>query len=213
MAELLLLGATGLVGGAVLRLALDEAKVARVVAPTRRPLAARHPRLTNPVVDFDSLDATAPWWQVDAAICALGTTRARSPTKDAYERIETGYPLAVAERVRERGAAAFAYVSSIGASPDSRVFYLRIKGQTELRLQAMGFPSLTLVRPSGIIGQRQPRRRAEELMLGAYQIVRPILPRRWRVVTGEQVAKALLEAVLAARPGTHVLESEVLQDR
>jgi hypothetical protein len=62
-------------------------------------------------------------------------------------------------------------------------------------LQEVGFPSLTLVRPSGIIGQRQPRRRAEEFVLGAYQVARPILPKRWRVVTGEQVAKALLEVV------------------
>jgi len=211
--ELLVLGATGLVGGAVVQMALEDTRVSGIVAPTRRALSLQHPRLVSPTVAFESLDTNAHWWNVDAVISALGTTTAATPSKDDYERIETSYPLAVARLTRDCGATAFAYVSSIGASPSSRSFYLRVKGQTEGRLREVGFPSLTLVRPSGIIGQRQPRRRGEEIALGAYQIVRPILPKRWRVVTGAQVAKILLEAVLAAKEGIHIVESETIQDR
>lgn len=212
MAKLLVLGATGLVGGIVVRLALDDPRVSEVIAPTRRPLSLQHARLTNPVVNFDSLDAHAPWWRVDAGISALGTTTQITRSKVAYEKIETGYPVAVAKLVRDYGAMAFAYISAIGASPNSRWFYLRAKGQTEQQLQRVGFPSLTLLRPSGIIGPRQPPRRAEQFVLGLYQIARPLLPKRWRVVTGEQVTKALLEAVLVAKTGTHIVESENLQD-
>jgi uncharacterized protein YbjT (DUF2867 family) len=212
MADILLLGATGFVGAAVLRLALEEPRISQVVAPTRRALALQHQRLLNPIVDFDALDATAPYWKVDAVVSALGTTRGLTPSKADYERIEAGFPLRVAQLTKERGARAFAYVSSVGASSNSRSFYLRTKGQTEMRLREAGFPSLTLVRPSGIIGRRYPRRRLEEIALGAYQILRPALPRRWRVVTGPQVAKALLKAVLGAEEGTHVIESEALHD-
>jgi uncharacterized protein YbjT (DUF2867 family) len=213
MAKLLVLGATGLVGEIVVRLALADPRVSEVIAPTRRPLSPERPRLTNPVVDFDSLDAHAAWWRVDAAISALGTTTRDTRSKAAYEKIETGYPVAVARLVRDHGARAFAYVSATGASPSSRWFYMRAKGQTEQRLQEVGLPSLTLVRPSGISGPRQPPRRAEQFILGLYQIARPLLPKRWRVVSGEQVAKALLEAALTAKPGTHVIESENLPDR
>jgi hypothetical protein len=45
-----------------------------VIAPTRRALDLVHPKLHNPLVDCDRLPAQAPWWQADAAICALGTT-------------------------------------------------------------------------------------------------------------------------------------------
>jgi uncharacterized protein YbjT (DUF2867 family) len=211
MAKLLVLGATGLVGGIVVRLALEDSRVSAVIAPTRRPLSLQHPRLTNPIVDFDSLDADAPWWRVDAAVSALGTTTRNTRSKAAYETIETGYPVAVAGLVRDHGAKAFAYVSSTGASPRSRWFYMRVKGQTEQQLEGVGLPSLTLVRPSGIVGPRQPPRRGEQLVLGLYQIARPLLPNRWRVVTGEQVARALLEAVLAAKAGTRIIESESLQ--
>lgn len=211
MAKLLVLGSTGYVGGIVTRLALDDPSVTEVIAPTRRPLLFENPRLKNPIVNFDALDEQASRWRVDAAISALGTTTRNTPSRADYEKIETTYPVTVATLVRDRGAKAFVYVSSIGASPSSRSFYLRAKGNTEDQLQRLGLASLTLVRPSGIVGVRQPPRRSEEFILNLLQIARPILPKRWRVVTGEQVAKALLRAALEAPLGTNIIESETIQ--
>ena len=211
MAKLLVLGATGYVGGIVTRLALDNPLVTEVIAPSRRPLLLQNPRLRNPIVNFDALDEQASWWRVDAAISALGTTTRNTPSRADYEKIETTYPVAVATLVRDRGAKAFVYVSSIGASPSARSFYLRAKGNTEGQLQRLGLASLTLVRPSGIIGVRQPPRRSEEFILNLLQITRPILAKRWRVVTGEQVAKALLRAALEAPLGINIIESETIQ--
>jgi uncharacterized protein YbjT (DUF2867 family) len=210
--KLLVLGATDYVGGIVTKLALNDPSVTEVIAPTRRPLLLQDPRLENPIVNFDALDEHASWWRVDAAISALGTTTRDTPSRADYEKIETSYPVAVATLVRNQGTKAFAYVSSIGASASSRWFYLRAKGNTENQLQRLGLPSLTLVRPSGIIGTRQPPRRTEELVLGVCQIARPFLPKRWRVVTGEQVAKALLGAALKPSPGTNTIESEIIQN-
>src|SRR3546814_18038423 len=74
--KILHVGATGLVGQLVLARLLESPGVARVVEPTRRPLALRHHALENPGVDFDALPAEAPWWAVDAARCTMGTTLA-----------------------------------------------------------------------------------------------------------------------------------------
>jgi NAD dependent epimerase/dehydratase family enzyme len=71
--RLLLLGATGAVGQQVLRLALEDERVAQVTAPTRRPLTP-HSKLRNPVTDFSALPDAAPVWDADAVICALGST-------------------------------------------------------------------------------------------------------------------------------------------
>jgi hypothetical protein len=68
MTTLMLIGATGLVVGAsVLRQALDDIRVTRIVAPARRQLPA-HPKLDNPLVDFERLPSDAPWWPVDGVI-------------------------------------------------------------------------------------------------------------------------------------------------
>jgi nucleoside-diphosphate-sugar epimerase len=103
--RLLLVGATGLVGQAVLAAALADERVARVVAPTRRPLPA-HPRLDNPVVDFARLPADAPWWRVDAVICTLGTTLREAGSRAAFQQVDRDYPAAVARLARSHGATA-----------------------------------------------------------------------------------------------------------
>jgi hypothetical protein len=68
-------------GGIVTRLALEDQSVTEVIAPTRRPLSLENPRLKNPIVNFDALDEQAPWWGVDAAISALGTTTRNTPSQ------------------------------------------------------------------------------------------------------------------------------------
>jgi uncharacterized protein YbjT (DUF2867 family) len=209
MKTLLLSGATGLVGQSVLQLALADARVDKVVAPTRRPLPA-HPKLENPVEDFDALPAEAPWWHVDGVICTLGTTRRRAGPQAAFRRVDFDYPLAVARLAKTHGAAAFALNSSLGADPQARVFYARTKGEVEAALRTVGYPSLTLVRPGLLGGGRTEFRFGERLATLGLTVLGPVLPRRYRIVPAVRVAAALLESALAAAPGVQVIESEQL---
>ncbi|MGC2404722.1 MAG: NAD-dependent dehydratase [Acidobacteriaceae bacterium] len=209
MTDLLLVGATGLVGQSVLRQALADNRIARVVALTRRPLAPE-PRLENPLVDFDALPGDAPWWNVDAGICTLGTTMRQAGSHVAFRKVDVDYPLTVARLLHEHGAKSFAFNSSIGANPESRAFYMRVKGEVEQRLIAGGFSSLTLVRPSGILGPRRQNRRWEARAIRVFHTIRPVLPRHYRPVSPEKIAEALLEAAITAPPGVHIVESEKL---
>ncbi|QHE85222.1 NAD-dependent epimerase/dehydratase family protein [Hydrogenophaga sp. BPS33] len=209
MKQLLLVGATGLVGSHVLRKALDDASVARVVAPTRKPLPP-HPKLFNPVTDFHRLPEGAEWWAVDAVICTLGTTIRVAGSQAAFYKVDHDLPLEVAYLARRHGARAYAFNSALGADTGSSVFYSRTKGETERDLQAVGYPSLTLVRPGLIGGPRQESRPMEKLAVGVSQLVKPLLPKRYRVVPAERIAHHLLQAALAAAPGVHVLPSDAL---
>jgi len=209
MKTLLLVGASGLVGQSVLRQALDHPDVAKLVAPTRRPLPP-HPKLENPLVDFDALPADAAWWAVEGVICTLGTTIKKAGSQPAFRKVDHDYPLAVAAQARRHGAVAYALTSSVGADAGSRTFYLRTKGETERALAALGFPSLTIVRPSFIGGERAERRTFEALGLRLFAAIAPLLPRRYRIVAAGDIARTLLEATLAARPGTHFIESEAI---
>jgi len=207
MKTILLVGATGLVGQSVLDQALADPRVARVVALTRRPLPT-HPKLENPLVDFDALPAEAPWWSVDGVICTLGTTIKKAGSPPAFRIVDHDYPLAVATLARRHGTASFALVSSLGANATSRTFYLRTKGETERDLRALKFPSLTILRPSFIGGARAERRPAEALALRVFGAVSWLLPRRYRIVPAVRIAQTLLDSCLAAAPGTLVVESE-----
>ena len=206
--RLLLAGASGLVGQQVLRLALTDAGVAQLVAPTRRALAPA-PKLLNPLVDFEHLPADAPWWKVDAVICTLGTTMAQAGSEAAFRRVDLDYPLAVARLARAAGAQAFVLNSALGAAAHSRVFYNRVKGEAENAIAALGYPSLTLVRPSLLDGGPRPEaRRGEHIALLFARVLRPLIPARYRAVATQAVARTLLAAAMAREPGMRIVESE-----
>lgn len=210
MSTLLLAGATGLVGRHALGLALADPRISRVVAVTRRPLPASV-RLLNPVVaDFEELPVDADWWQADAVVCALGTTIRDAGSPRAFRTVDFDHVLSIARLARAHGARAFALNSSLGADPASRNFYLRTKGQIEQALDSCGYPSLSIVRPSLIGGERERPRRWERLGVRLGTALAPLLPRRYRVVPAAAVARALLEGALAAAPGLRVLESDQL---
>lgn len=209
-ATVLLVGATGLVGGHALDRLLADPRVARVVAPVRRPLPRRDARLHAPVVDFDALPDDAALWRVDAVICTLGTTMRVAGSREAFRRVDHDYPLATAALARRHGAQAFALTSAMGADAQSRFFYNRVKGELEAALQAQGWPSLTLVRPGLIGGDRaeaRPAERAAAIVLGA---LGPVLPKRWRISPAARIADALVDHVLAAAPGCSIVEAGAL---
>lgn len=207
--RLLIMGATGLVGGHVLELAIGDPRVSAMTAPSRRPLP-EHPKLSAPMVDYERLQADATFWAVDSVICALGTTIRTAGSQDAFRRVDHDYPMAVARLARERDAGCFVLNSALGADAGSRVFYSRVKGELERDLAGLGFRSLTFVRPGLIGGERnesRPMERAASALLGA---LGPVLPRAWRINPAPKIASALIEAAIAAKPGLHVVSSREL---
>lgn len=206
---ILLAGATGLVGRHVLQRLLDDPRIGRVVAPTRRPLPP-HPRLINPQVDFDALPEMAPWWAVDAVICTLGTTISAAGTREAFRQVDHAYPLRVAELARRNGATGYVLNSATGADPRSRFFYNRVKGELERDLATLGYRALTFVRPGLIGGERAEFRLGERVAAVVLGVLGPLLPRRWRINPAPRIAEALVEAAVHAAPGVHVVPAEQL---
>ncbi|MFA7486782.1 MAG: NAD-dependent dehydratase [Lysobacteraceae bacterium] len=207
--KLILLGATGLVGSHVLELALADARISEIIAPTRRPITERT-GLFAPLVDFDHLPEDAPWWRADAVICALGTTMKKAGSREAFRRVDHHYPLEAARLARRHGVPAFALNSATGADPDSRFFYNRVKGELERDLRAVGFESLTLVRPGLISGPRTEFRLGERAAEAVLKTTGPLLARRWRINPAPNIARAMLDAAVAGKTGEHTIESAEL---
>ena len=209
----LLIGASGLAGRQVLSTLLDDPAHGQVHAWVRRPLARAHDKLSQQVVDFERLDRVAVP-EVDAVFCCLGTTLRAAGSRAAFRRVDHDHVLACARAARAAGAGHFLLVSAIGADARSRVFYSRVKGETEQALRALDFPVLLIARPSLLSGDRdslgQADRPLERLGLWLTRPVARLLPTRVRPIPATVVARALLRALPASPPGVRVIDSAEL---
>jgi uncharacterized protein YbjT (DUF2867 family) len=203
--KVLLLGATGAVGKETLRLALADPAI-ELLAPTRRALPPA-PRLVNPV------DPAGEWvdapWQADAVLCTLGTTIAKAGSQAAFTAIDHDLVLRLLRRAHAAGTPTAVLVSSLGASARGN-FYLRTKHAVEEAAAAIGFRSLTILRPSMIDTERSESRPAERFGLLAMRGLAALIPRRYRAVPATRIAEAMLVAARVAAPGRQVIESEAI---
>jgi uncharacterized protein YbjT (DUF2867 family) len=202
----LLAGATGLVGGECLARLVAEPAYERIVVLARRnpgPAARAAPKVHTVVVDFDQLDAVAEELRADHVYCALGTTIARAGSQARFRQVDYEYPRRIAELALQRGARHFSLVSALGASAASPFFYSRVKGELEDALRGMRWPSLCLVRPSVIAGERAESRPLERLAERALRFA----PRSWRPVAARDIAAAMVLTALREPTGTTVVES------
>ncbi|MEO7937352.1 MAG: NAD(P)H-binding protein [Burkholderiaceae bacterium] len=209
-------GATGLVGREVLAvLSADRhTRTIHVVgrrAPTGLPSQAGV-RFEVHTVDFAQLPALPA---VDDVYIALGTTIAVAGSEQAFRAVDHDAVLALARAARLAGARRLAVVSAMGANRRSRVFYDRVKGETEAALGALGYETLVIARPSLLIGHRdalgQPARRGESLGQWVMAALRPVIPANYRAITARDVATAMVRAMTAGAAGTQVLLSGAMQ--
>src|ERR1700722_8893013 len=129
--KLLLLGATGLVGGRTLQLALSNDVFSEVIAPSRKALVPRD-RLVNPVTaQLEELIPALKSYQPGAVICALGTTQAKAGSRDGFRYVDHDLPVAFGKAAHAAGVNTYAIVSALGASEHSMSFYYRTKGEVE----------------------------------------------------------------------------------
>lgn len=206
MATALLVGATGLIGAELLGMLARDPAYSSVMVLVRRPMPAGGTVVTR-VVDFGRLEEHADAMAVDHVFCALGTTMRVAGSRKAFFTVDHDYPLAVARLTRAAGARHFALVSALGADVGSRVFYNRVKGETERDIAALHWPSLTIVRPSLLLGPRRDRRPGEEIA----KWFGPLVPRRWKPIQGSRVAAAMVRAAREERAGVRAIESGEMQ--
>jgi len=193
----LILGATGLVGGHLLRQLLGRPEYREVRALVRHDVAVEHPKLRQVNVDFDRLWEWGDEFQAEHVFCCLGTTRAKAVTRAGFERVDYGYVHRAAQLAAEHCAEHFLWVSAAGANPRSPFFYPRVKGRLEEEIGELGLQRWTVVRPSLLLGERREFRLGEVLAAPAMQLIRPLMVgpwRKYRAISAAAVAAAMVAA-------------------
>jgi uncharacterized protein YbjT (DUF2867 family) len=209
----ILLGASGLVGGFCLQALVDEPVYSRIVLLNRRELkAGLHAQVIQKVADFENLTED-DFAKADDIFCALGTTIAKAGSQPAFRRVDLEYPLMAARLARQAGARQFVLVSSVGADPASKNFYLRTKGELEQEISKLGFPAVHIFRPSLLLGKREEFRSGERVV----QAIAPALNfvmfdglRRYRAIAADAVGKAMVAAAREESGGVFVHEYDAI---
>ncbi len=208
--RVLLAGGSGLVGHAALAALVADPEVGEIRVLSRRPLEtpSTDHRVRPCVTEFTHLDAHADWFEVDQVLCALGTTMRQAGSQAAFRRVDYEYPLAIGRLARAAGAMHYALVSAAGANAHSSVFYNLVKGELEQSLVRQDWRSLTIARPSLLLGTRN------EFRLG--EIVAKqfgwLTPPAWRPVDAVRVARSLVRALRVDAPGVRILDNRTLRD-
>jgi len=211
MKTIIILGATGAVGHALLNFALIHPEIERIIAPTRKPLLP-HQKLENPIVDFSDLPQDALWWRCDAILCAFGTTIADAGSQKAFFTIDHDYVLNAAKLAYEAGTPCFIYNSSMGANVHSRSFYLQTKGKIEQSLNALHFASTYHFRPSLLLASNRPKFRFGEFFAALFfKFFNIFIPRAYKAIKVENVAQAMLYESINPKIGLHIINSENIQ--
>jgi uncharacterized protein YbjT (DUF2867 family) len=210
MSEAVLIGATGLVGSELLRRLLVDERFSSVVVLGRRPTGVMHANLREHVIDFDAPASWSTLVRGDVLFSALGTTLRAAGTPAAQYRVDHTYQHRVAEAARRNDMGTYVLVSSAGASPRSRIFYSRMKGELERDVEALGFPRTRILRPGLLDGERREDRPGEQWALRILRPLAPFLPASARPVPVATVARAAVEAAFDPTPGTIRYEAREL---
>jgi uncharacterized protein YbjT (DUF2867 family) len=211
MRTALLIGSTGLIGRALLPLLSEHFK--QVYAVSRKSIVGLPANVSVLNTDF-SVPFAFP--TCDAVFCALGTTIKVAGSEKAFYEVDYELVLRAAQAAQAAGANRMAVVSALGANPKSRVFYSRTKGQMEEALGRLHFDRLTIARPSFLTGDRvslgQPSRPGEAIALAVARPLTGLIPKKYRPVSAQAVAQALIDSSISDESGIVVLESDKLQE-
>lgn len=202
--RVLLVGASGMVGQAVMRAAVGREDL-RIVALGRRaammPAGARMEQLVAAPAQWPAAIAAI---RPDAVILALGTTIAAvGGDKAAFRAVDHDLTLSCAKAAHDAGARQAVLVSSVGADPAAKLFYAAVKGETEADLGKLDFARLDILRPGLLVGRREgPLRLGERIGMTVLPLLDPLLAGRfsdYRSIRASTVAAAAL-ACLGATP-------------
>ncbi|PSL42620.1 uncharacterized protein YbjT (DUF2867 family) [Chitinophaga niastensis] len=210
----IVIGATGLTGTHLVSALLQDPAFGKVKVLIRKPWAHSRAGLESIIVDFEDEENLAAALHGDVLFCCIGTTIKKAGSQEKFSAVDYGIPVRCARIAQAQGVRAFLMISSIGANPHSRNFYLRTKGETEEAIFKTGFPGTYIFRPSFLIGDRNEFRLGEWIGKYLIQLFYFLLQGRWKKYRGIKAATVANAMVRTARQediGIHIFESDAIQ--
>jgi uncharacterized protein YbjT (DUF2867 family) len=205
-------GATGLTGQSLLKLLEHDKRFSRLFVLSRKSIKTTSGKTELILTDFEDQNWKKAF-PADVFFCCLGTTMKKAGSKEAFRSVDFDLVLQLASLAKLRGCRQFIGISSLGANKESSNFYLKTKGQIEAAITQLGFESCTFVRPSLLLGSRNENRPGEKIGILLTRLLNPLLVgplKKYRGISSDTVAAAMLSIATEEKPGTRIIESDQL---
>ena len=168
--NVIIAGATGLVGYTVLKKMLANDEISKVYIIGRRNVDLSSNKLEFIKSDLVSFNKFPD--NVDAALCCVGTTIKKAGSKEAFRHVDVELVNSFAKQCKSQKIECFSFVSALGANLNSKIFYNRCKGEAEKLLRETGFSCLRVYRPSLLIGDRKEVRVGESIGIHLFKLLK-----------------------------------------
>lgn len=197
MKTAIIIGSTGLTGGYLLAELTANPTYSKIIVLVRKASQQNNSKIEELVVDFNKLSDFKNKIIGDDVYCTIGTTIKKAGSQDAFAKVDLEYPLSIAKIAKENGAKHFLLMSSLGANATSGNFYLKTKGTLENNLRDLNFDSLSIFRPSILLGPRTEFRLGEKIGIFFMRLFSFLLLgglKKYRPIHVKQVAHAMVKA-------------------
>jgi len=209
--KLAIIGSSGLTGTEVTRSALTESDVTKLILISRKTSALSDAKIEEVILKPFSKDKIVNLnINADIFICCLGTTIKKAGNKEDFYKVDHDFILAFTKLAKKQNAKACFVISARGANKNSKIFYNRIKGETEEAMRKLALDSLYILRPSLLIGDRQEPRLVESIGMFLVKALQPVLSENLRKTIStptSNIADYILLHAKAPKPGVHIVES------
>lgn len=206
-----IIGATGLVGNALMHTLLKDASCSQVVAITRKDLKLENPKLQQIIINsLDEINMIENQIEGDAFFCCLGTTIKSAGSQENFRKVDQVAVVEFAKIAKNKRANVLVVVTAQGANSQSGIFYNKVKGEVEDSLKKLELNRLVVMRPALLIGDRVENRNLEKLLIEAFQLISPILSEKTSKMIGTDIhtlsqkmislAKSCQERILIVEP-------------
>ena len=211
----IIIGASGLIGKALLTLLLTHEEFESIKVYVRKPLNIQHQKLTEIITDFSNIQELSNSIDGDVIFCCLGSTKSKTPDLNDYRKIDHDYPLFFAKEGLKNGLKQFHLISALGADAKSSNFYTKMKGETEDELKQLSIPSIYIYQPSFLTGNRTENRPLEKVVLLIMKLIDPLLVgglKKYQSINAITVAKAMINESIKNKKGIFVHKSDQIKE-
>ena len=196
MKTALVFGSSGLIGGHLLDQLIKNDNYNTIKLFVRSEIIINEPKIEIINTDFNDLDNHKEDIRGDDCFFCIGTTKQNSPDKNEYQKVELEIPKKVAQIAKSNSVNSFIFISSIYANPKSSGDYVKFKGLVEEELKKLNFPSLGILRPSFLKGDRKENRVGEKIGILTFSLLSPLLLgplKKMKPINSKIVAQAMIK--------------------
>ena len=212
--EVAVFGATGLIGSILIKYLKQYSKFKKINLVLRSPVDLKGENVKIHKIDlFKKSEILHSLNTSKVVFVAIGTTLSKvKGNKEKYRRIEFGITKDIADSCKELGIDKLILVSSSGANLKSKSFYLNLKGSIEKYMTDLNLKSVSILRPSLLLGKRNEKRFVEKLAQIAIPKISFFMPSKYKAIKAETVAKAMLQLSITESKGVKIFHYKEIID-